>query len=66
MDSVYSGAYLMASRERPAYTLDSVHLTRSTHAGETRTLLPGHQFRVATGLPDAARSPAFGELLRGP
>ena len=38
----------MASRERPTKTLDSVQLIRSTHAGEIRTLFPGHQFSVAT------------------
>ena len=50
MDSTYSGPFLMASRERPTQTLDSDQLTRSIHAGETRTFLPGHQFLVATSI----------------
>src|SRR5664280_475927 len=31
-------------------TLDSAQLTRSIHAGETSTFLPGHQFLVATSM----------------
>src|ERR1017187_5614202 len=43
-------AFWMASRVRPTQTFESAQLTRSIHAGETSTFLPGHQFRVAASM----------------